>query len=51
MKLSIIMPCFNVADTLERALDSVIMQEVSSDYEIIIVDDASSDETGSIART
>ena len=51
MKLSIIMPCFNVADTLDRALESILMQEVSADYEIIIVDDASSDETGSIARS
>lgn len=44
------MPCYNVADTLERALDSIFMQEVDFDYEVIVVDDASTDSTLSIAE-
>lgn len=43
VKLSIIMPCFNVGETFERAIESVICQRVSFHYEIIIVDDCSSD--------
>lgn len=50
MKLSIIMPCFNVADTLRRALDSIFFQDVSFPYEILLVDDASSDDTLAIAE-
>lgn len=45
IKLSVIMPCYNVASTLKRALDSVLMQNVSFEYEIIVVDDGSQDET------
>ncbi len=50
MKLSIIMPCFNVEDTLDRALDSVAMQKLDYDYEIIIVDDASTDSTSTLIQ-
>ncbi len=50
MKLSIIMPCFNVSTTLIRALESVLMQEINFKYEIIIVDDASKDQTVEIAK-
>lgn len=51
MKLSIIMPCFNVGQTLARALDSIFMQKTNFDYEIIIVDDASTDSTSDIAHS
>lgn len=50
MKLSIIMPCFNVESTLTRALDSIIMQEVDFEYEVILVDDASTDHTVELAE-
>lgn len=50
MKLSIIMPCFNVSESLARALDSIIMQEVNFNYEVIIIDDASTDKTVEIAK-
>ena len=43
--LSILMPCYNVSDTLSRALDSILMQRVDFSYEIIIVDDCSTDNT------
>lgn len=45
MKLSIIMPCYNVENTLIRALDSIAFQKVNFDYEVIIIDDASDDNT------
>lgn len=45
VKLSIIMPCYNVASTIRRALDSIFMQRVNFEYEIIAVDDASEDQT------
>lgn len=50
MKVSIIMPCFNVEKTLARALDSIFMQKVDFEYEVIIVDDASVDQTLGIAK-
>lgn len=50
MKLSIIMPCFNVEKTLARALDSIFMQRVSFDFEVIVVNDASTDSTLSVAE-
>lgn len=50
MKLSIIMPCYNVAGTLIRALDSIVMQEADFEYEILVVDDASTDSTVELAK-
>ena len=44
-KLSVIMPCYNVADTIDRALLSIQMQKTDKSYEIIAVDDASTDQT------
>ena len=44
-RLSVIMPCYNVADTLDRAVQSIFMQQVDFPYEIIMVDDASTDDT------
>jgi len=46
--LSVIMPCYNVADTICRAIDSVLMQTVDFSYEIILVDDASTDDSPEI---
>ena len=43
------MPCYNVAGTLNRAIDSILMQKGFTDYEIIVVDDASTDNTVDIA--
>jgi len=49
--ISVFFPCYNEQDninrTVERAL--VVLQKVSADFEIIIVDDGSSDATGQIA--
>lgn len=42
MHLSIILPSYNVAPYVERAVESLLTQDVE-DYEIIIVDDGSTD--------
>ena len=44
MKLSVIIPAYNAAKTLERCLDSIINQTYTS-LEIIVVNDGSSDDT------
>ena len=47
--LSIIMPCYNMETTLVRAIDSILMQKVDFEYEVIIVDYASTDKTQEIS--
>jgi CDP-glycerol glycerophosphotransferase (TagB/SpsB family)/glycosyltransferase involved in cell wall biosynthesis len=47
-KLSIIVPIFKVVDYLADCLDSVLAQSFQ-DYEVILVDDGSPDESGAIA--
>lgn len=46
MKLSIIVPIYQVEKYLERCVDSLLDQKDFSDYEIILVDDGSADESG-----
>ncbi len=48
MTLSIIIPIYNVADSLRRCVDSVLAQRIS-DCELLLVDDGSTDESGTIA--
>lgn len=43
MKLSIIVPVYNVAPYLRKCVDSLLAQDIT-DYEIILVDDGSPDE-------
>ena len=50
MRISVIIPCYNVQDTIRRCLDSVLNQSHSV-YEVICVDDCSTDETLSILRS
>lgn len=47
MKLSIIIPAYNVENYIKDCLDSIISQK-ADDYEIILVDDGSTDLTGKI---
>ncbi|WP_367378402.1 glycosyltransferase family 2 protein [Enterococcus gilvus] len=46
--LSIIIPVYNVEDYIHRCLDSVLGQNISCSYEIIIIDDGSTDTSGEI---
>ena len=49
MKVSVIITCHNYARYLSRAIRSALNQTFSKDkYEIIVVDDASSDETNDV---
>lgn len=48
MKLSIIIPVYNVENTLERCIDSVLSQGIS-DYEVLLIDDGSTDNSGKLA--
>lgn len=48
-KLSIIIPCFNEKETIEKLIDAVIKSPVSS-KEIIVVDDCSTDGTREILK-
>lgn len=48
MKLSIIVPIYNVAPYLRKCIDSLLAQDIT-DYEIILVDDGSTDNSGAIA--
>jgi glycosyltransferase involved in cell wall biosynthesis len=49
MKVSIIVPCYNEKDTIERAIEAVRNSPVA-DKEIIVVDDCSSDGTQTLLR-
>lgn len=43
--VSVIVPARNEAEVLERTLDSLLAQEYTGDWEIMVVDDRSTDET------
>lgn len=47
-KYSVIIPVYNVESYLRACIDSVLMQDTSADYEIILINDGSSDGSGSI---
>ena len=47
MKLSIVIPVYNVEDTLDRCVESVLRQGIS-DFEVILVDDGSRDKSAAI---
>jgi hypothetical protein len=48
--VSVIVPCFNSGATIERALRSVLAQ-TSPDFELLVVNDASTDGSPEIARS
>jgi len=49
--LSIVVPVYNVENYLSKCLDSIINQDIAKDdYEIIIVNDGSTDKSGEIAK-
>lgn len=51
LRLSIIVPVYNVSKYLAKCLDSLLFQDLESDeYEIIVVNDGSTDNSGDIAK-
>lgn len=48
MKFSILVPVFNVEKYLEQCVDSLLSQDYNGEYEIILVDDGSTDSSGRI---
>lgn len=50
MKLSIIIPIYNAAQTLKRCIESILQQSFT-DYELILIDDGSDDESLSLCDT
>ena len=50
LKLSIIMPVYNVSATVERSLESIAIQGLE-DYELIVVDDSSKDNSAEIIKS
>jgi glycosyltransferase involved in cell wall biosynthesis len=49
--LSILMPVYNERERVERAISSVLETELPTDFELIVVDDGSTDGTGEILRS
>ncbi|MDP6357634.1 MAG: glycosyltransferase family 2 protein [Planctomycetota bacterium] len=50
MKLSVIIPCFNEANTIEEVIEKVRAVDIGMSKEIIVVDDGSTDGTADILK-
>ncbi|MEC7468603.1 MAG: glycosyltransferase family A protein, partial [Pseudomonadota bacterium] len=50
MKLSVIVPAFKLEQYIEPCLRSVLEQTVNFDYEVIVCDDASTDNTAAVIQ-
>jgi GT2 family glycosyltransferase len=50
LKLSIIIPTYNAHEWIEQCLESIRLHRPSCDYEVIAVDDRSTDDTVAIVR-
>lgn len=51
MKLSIIIPCYNAADTLGAQLEALVAQNWQGDWEVIIANNGSTDDTAAVAQS
>ncbi|WP_291136272.1 glycosyltransferase family 2 protein [Flavobacterium sp. UBA7663] len=50
MKISIVIPCYNVGQYLTRCIESVLSQTYSH-FEVILIDDGSTDSTAAISQS
>jgi GT2 family glycosyltransferase len=50
MNLSVIIPCFNAADTIANQLEALSREKYSEAWEVIVSDNGSTDQTCSIVR-
>lgn len=48
--ISVVIPAYNAAKHLSRAIDSILLQKCTDSIEIIIVDDGSKDQTAEMCR-
>ena len=51
MKVSVAIRTYNQEEFIVQAINSVLMQKVNFDYEIVVADDASTDRTQEILRS
>lgn len=51
MNVSVIIPVYNAEATLDKCLQSILKQDTKFNYEVICIDDASSDSSLAILRT
>jgi len=49
-KVSVVMPAFNEAEAIGGVLESLVPRAKENDWEVVVVDDGSSDQTGEIAK-
>lgn len=50
MKVSIIVPCYNAANVLDKCISSILEQSFK-DWELLLIDDGSTDETPSLCQS
>ncbi|WP_328653233.1 glycosyltransferase [Micromonospora sp. NBC_00330] len=51
MKLSVVIPTYNRSDILQLTLESLVHQDLDhDDYEVLVVDDGSSDDTADVVK-
>ena len=50
MLISFIIPTYNAIKTLERTVASILDQQMETDYEVLLVDDGSTDKTLALAQ-
>ena len=51
MKVSVVIPAYNEEKYIGRCLDSLVAQKTKYEFEVIVVDNNSTDNTRTIART
>src|SRR5205807_8374905 len=49
--LSILMPVYNERERVERTIQAVLATKLPTDFELVVVDDGSTDGTGEILRS